>query len=153
MWARLRSFFKTLTRRQRFEDTLSGELRFHLDIYADDLIESGLSRGEAYRQARVYFGSVERVRDECRQACGVRLIDELRRDLRSGVRQLGRRPGFTTVAVRSLAVGIGANTAIFSVVNTVLLREVPLDRPEDLVNVYLNISENGYGVLSEGGFE
>ena len=84
MWARLRSFLRALTRRQRFEDTLSEELRFHLDAYADDLIEKGLSRRDAYRQARVQFGSVERVRDECRQARGLRVVDELILDFASG---------------------------------------------------------------------
>ena len=71
MFARLRSFLKALIRRGQFENTLTEELRFHLDVYVDDLVEKGISRDEAYRQARVHFGSVERVRDECRQARGL----------------------------------------------------------------------------------
>lgn len=77
MFARLWSLITNLTGRQRFEDTLSEELHFHLDVYADDLMRKGLSRPAAYRRARVHFGSVERVRDECRQATGLRWLDEV----------------------------------------------------------------------------
>ena len=92
MFARLRSFVSAFIRREQFEDTLSEELRFHLDAYADDLIKKGQSRQEAYRLARVHFGSVERARDECRDARGLRSVDTLRQDVRVGARVLLRAP-------------------------------------------------------------
>jgi predicted permease len=153
MLARFWSLFSALTRRQRFEDTLSEELQFHLGAYAGDLIAKGMSRKEAYRQARVHFGSVERVRDECRQARGLRLIDDLIRDARYGGRRLAKTPGFTVLAVLSLAIGIGANTAMFSLVNAIIMREVPLDRLEDLVNVYESGANYSFGQLSYPNFE
>ena len=136
MWTRLRSFVTAVARREQFEDTLSEELRFHLDAYADDLIEKGLSRQEAYRRARVHFGSVERVRDECRQARGLRVIDDLRRDLWIGGRMLRKAPGFAAVTILTLALGIGATTAIFTVVNGVLLKPLPFENPDELVGIW-----------------
>ena len=153
MLARVRSFLNALTRRDRFENMLGEELHFHLDAYAEDLMGKGMSRREAHRQARVQFGSVEQVRDECRQARGLRLIDDLGRDLRSGVRQLGRRPGFTAVAILSLALGIGANTAIFSFVNAIILRDVPIERPEEIVNIYLDQAAFAFSTLSYPDYE
>ena len=94
MFGRLRSLVTALIRREQFEETLSEELRFHLDVYAADLIEKGVSRKEAYRQARVHFGSVERVRDECRDALGLRSVDALRQDVRVGLRVLREHPSY-----------------------------------------------------------
>ena len=133
MLVRLRSFVRALTRRQRFEDTLSEELRFHLDAYADDLVKNGMSRTDAYRQARVHFGSVERARDECRHARGLRFLDDLRSDLRFGVRGLARNPGFTATTALTLAIGIGGTAAMFSVTNAFLFRPFPAPNHEQLV--------------------
>ena len=80
-------------------------------------------------------------------------FDELKRDLRQGRRALTQSPGFTAVAVLSLALGIGANTAIFTLVNAVLLRELPLERPEELVNVYLHQTDFPYSVLSHPDYD
>ena len=152
MWARLRSFIGALTRREQFEDTLREELGFHLDAYAGDLIEKGMARGEAHRQARVHFGSVERVRDECRQARGLRVLDEFGRDLRYGVRMLRKHPGFTTVAVLSLALGIGANTAVFSVFNALLFRPLPYPDEEQLVHVFRTGQQSQSGPHNSADF-
>jgi len=135
MLARLRSFVRAFTKRQQFEDTLSEELRFHLDAYADDLIEKGLSRKEAYRQARVHFGGVERVRDECRQARGLRVVDELILDLRLGIRLLVKSPGLTLVGGLSMAVAIAIGAGSFSVIYALMDPTLPLDEGDRIVSI------------------
>jgi len=77
LFSRLRSFVTTWTRRQRFEDFLDEEIRFHLDAYTQDLIRSGVPSRDAERRARIYFGSIEGVKDDCRQARGLRIADDL----------------------------------------------------------------------------
>jgi putative ABC transport system permease protein len=129
---RLRVLLKPLFRRHRFEEDLAEELRFHVSTYADDLERSGIPRAEAVRRARLEFGGVESVREDCREARGLRLLDELRQDVRYAVRVMARTPGFTAAAILSLALGIGANTAIFSVMDAVLLRMLPVEHPEQL---------------------
>ena len=93
------------------------------------------------------------MKDDCRQAWGLRLVDELTRDLVYGARQLVKRPGFTAVAVASLAIGIGANTALFSLVNAVFLSESLADRPEELVNVYRTSTNSTFSGFSYPEFE
>ena len=103
--------------------------------YADDLERKGIPRAEAERQARVEFGSLEPVKEDCRQALGLRLLDETRQDLRYAIRSLRRSPGFAAVCILTLATGIGANTAIFTVVDRWVLRALPYPDPENLVSV------------------
>ena len=81
------------------------------------------------------------------------MFESVKRDIRDSIRSLGRRPGFTAVAVLSLAVGIGANTAIFSLVNAIILRDTPIERPEELVNIYLDQAAFQYSSLSYPDFE
>ncbi len=138
MFARLRSFLTAWTRRERFEDSLDEEVRFHLEAYAEDLVRSGVPRREALRRARIHFGSVESMKDDCRQARGLRLADELERmlaNIRLAVRMLVKTPIVTSVAVVSLALGIGANAAIFSLYSQLLLRPLPVVEPDRLVNL------------------
>ena len=132
--ARLRSFCRSVFHRSDLERNLSDELQFHLECRARDLIaRGGLSPAEAMRLARLEFGSVEKYKEEARQSLGLRLFDELRGDLRYAFRTFGRSKGFTAAAIATLALGIGANTAVFSVVDALLLRELPVKNPEELV--------------------
>ena len=138
MLARLRSFLAAWTRRDRFEDVLDEEVRFHLEACTDELVRAGVPRREAARRARVQFGSIERAKDECRRARGLRLADELERtmtNIRLALRVLLTTPIVTSVAIVSLALGIGANAAIFSLYSQLMLRPLPVVEPERLVNL------------------
>src|SRR5215212_3464397 len=132
--ARVRSFWRNVFHRSDMERQMSDELQFHLSRRASDLIaRDGLSPQEATRIARLEFGSVEKYKDEARQSLGLRLLDELHGDVRYACRTFGRSKGFTAAAVATLALGIGANTAVFSVVDALLLRKLPVKSPEELV--------------------
>ncbi|MPY90326.1 MAG: FtsX-like permease family protein [Luteitalea sp.] len=130
--ARARSWVRAVLRHARLQREMDEELRFHIEAYVDDLVQAGVPAAEARRRARSEFGSVDARKEECREALGLRLVDELTGDLRYAWRQLRRSPAFTAVAVVSLALGIGANTAIFSLMETALWRSIPVHRPEQL---------------------
>ncbi|HET9369793.1 MAG TPA: ADOP family duplicated permease, partial [Vicinamibacterales bacterium] len=132
MWARLRSFLAALAGRRRFEDDMHAEMAFHLDARIDDLMATGLSRAAATRRARMEFGTVDAIADDCRQSRGLRLVDTTLQDVRYAVRLLRRNPGFTAAAIVSLALGIGANTAMFTLVDAVMIRAVPMHDPRNL---------------------
>ena len=132
LWIRVRALF----RRKSVETELDDELRFHLERQVEKYVQSGLSREEAQRRARVEFGGVELAKEECRDARGINFIESLVQDLRFGLRMLRKSPGFTTAAVLTLALGIGANTAIFGLVDAELLHALPFPHLERLVNVW-----------------
>jgi len=126
-----------LRRRKQFEAEMDAELRFHIESYVAELVRSGIPPEEAQRRARIEFGSVEAHKEECRQARGLQYLDELRADLRFTFRTIRQSPGFATIAVLSLALGIGANTAIFGVYEAVMLRLLPVRDPGSLVFVQI----------------
>ena len=126
---RLRALF----RRAAVEDDIDAELRFHLDRQVQAHVARGLDHDEAMRRARLEFGGLDQIKEEYRDALGVRAIDRLRRDLRLSLRSLRATPTVTAVAVLSLALGIGANAAVFSIINSLLLRMLPVRDPARLV--------------------
>src|SRR5439155_7266509 len=119
-------------RPSREERDLNDELQLHLEMKARENIEAGMTPEEARYAALQAFGGVEQRKEECRDADRLRLIEDFIQDLRYGLRQLRRNPGFTVVAVLTLALGIGANTAIFSVVDAVMLKSLPVSNPKQL---------------------
>jgi predicted permease len=114
---------------------LDKELRFHVDERIDDLIATGLSADEARRRARLEFGGVLQVKEAVRDESWWRVFDGWERDVRLAVRALRRSPVFALTAALILGLGIGVNATVFSIVNTVMLRPLPLDRPDDIVRV------------------
>jgi predicted permease len=117
---------------------MNEELVFHLDERSRDLMRAGIDPTEARRRARVEFGSIEARKEEMREAVGLRLVDELRGDVTYALRQCCRAPGFSTIAVMTLALGIGANTAIFSVVQAIVLKPLPFKDSDRVVQLMMN---------------
>jgi len=133
MFADLMHRLRSLIRRRTVEQDLDDELGLHLERLVGRHVADGLPHDEAVRRARLEFGGLDQVKEDYRDALGTRVVDEVIRDLRVAVRSLRATPTVTLVATLSLALGIGANTAIFSLVDSLLLRALPVAAPQQLV--------------------
>jgi predicted permease len=136
LWNRIRSTLRTVRQRKRTETDMDAELRFHLDAYAEDLVRAGVPREEARRRARLEFGGLEQTKEQCRDATGTNFLDSLLQDLRYAFRIFGKSPGFTSAALLTIALGIGANGAIFGLVDSAFLRALPFRAPDRLVHIW-----------------
>jgi hypothetical protein len=153
MRARMRTTWRALVRRVRWEKDLDKELRLHVEFRAEDLRRAGLEPPEAERRARLELGSRENYKEECRRALGLKWFDEAWQDLQYAARILRRSPLFTAAALVSLALGIGANTVVFSVINALVLKPLPVRAPQELYflqsNNFPSISYPNYRDLRE----
>ncbi len=140
-WAR--SVVSALLQRTRVEGETEEELRAHVQHRADDLERLGMTRTEAERRARIEFGGHESFKEECREALSTRILEVFLQDLRFSFRMLRKSPGFAAVAILTLALGIGANTAIFTLLDQILLRSLPVQDPQQLV--LLDLVGHPYG--------
>ena len=136
-----------MLKRKRSDEDFAAEIRAHLELEADALKDEGVSDGEAERHARVEFGSVRRAAEEFRTRGRALWIENLGRDLRYGLRTVLQSPGFALTAILTLALGIGANTAVFSVMNTVLLKSLPVEDPDRLVYLRTDHPPNRTGTV------
>ena len=133
----LRTLFSRLLshlRRDKTEREMNDEMRFHLEMVTEENLRRGMSTEEARREARRSFGGVEQVKEACRDVSRLRWIEDLWQDLRYGVRMLRKHPGFTSVAVLTLSLGIGVNTAIFTLLD-IVFRPLPVKDPDAIVEI------------------
>jgi len=151
--SRIATWWKAVTRQEQLNAEIEVELAFHIEAYADDLMRSGLPREEAFRRARIELGGVAVQKENIREAWGTRAWDELRSDLRYASRMLAKSTGFTAIAIGSLALGIGANTIIFTVTKAVLLDKLAVPHPEELRLLALTQGDKGIVHGSWGNFD
>jgi putative ABC transport system permease protein len=156
VFASLRSVVSALFHRSLVESEIEAELRAHIQDRANDLERSGVPRADAERRARVEFGGYQKYKEEIREAQGTHFLETLIQDLRFGLRMLRKSPGFTAVAVLTLALGIGANTAIFTMTNGLMLRTLPIKDPRQLVELLQHAPgdpEPGFNEFSWGAYQ
>ncbi len=148
--------FLALFRKRKLEEELDQELRFHLEMETAENIRRGMGPEEARRAARRSFGGLEQAKEAWRDRRWLPQVDQWARDLRFGTRTLARSPGFVTFAVLSLALGIGANTAIFALLRALVLQPLPYPQPSGLVKLWESMTwqgQSGYGSVSAPNLE
>jgi predicted permease len=143
---------RALVGRGEVDAEMDEELRFHLAMETEKNIRKGMDPGEARRHALIAFGGVERFKEKTREERAFRPLEDFLSDLRLAVRALRKSPGFSLVAILSLALGIGANTAIFGIVNALLIRGLPFEAPEELVNLYRDRAQGSFDPMSYPDF-
>src|SRR6266508_2702509 len=143
--------FQALFSKEELDAKMDDEMRSHIEMQTQENIEAGMKPEEARYAALRQFGWVESIKDTCREQRGVSWIENLGQDVRYGARMLRKNPGFTAVAVLTLALGIGASTSIFSVVNGVLLSQLPYHQSGRLVNLW-ETADRGQMPVSGGAF-
>src|SRR5437879_8503425 len=125
----------SLFHRAQADQELDDELRDHLERKTEEYMTQGMTQEEAHRRARLDLGGIEQTKEKCRDARGVNLVENLFQDLRYGLRLLWQNPGFTAAAVLAIALGVGINVGIFSVLNGAALRLLPIPRAEQVVSI------------------
>jgi len=132
---------RSLLRRAQADEELDDELRDHLERKTEEYVAQGMTQGEAHRRARLDLGGIEQAKEKCRDARRVRVIETTLQDISFGMRMLHKNLGFTAIAVLTLGLGIGANTAIFSTVNSFLLRPLPVKNPEQITVLAMQLKK------------
>src|SRR5467141_3956830 len=140
--------FGELFRKERGDRDLAAEMENHLQMHIEDNLRAGMSAAEARRQALMKLGGVEQTKEMVRERRGLPMLDVLLQDLRFGARMLRKNPGFTAVAVLTLALGIGVNTAIFTAFDALVLRPLPVKDPDSLAAVFRTTPGEPHGRLS-----
>jgi putative ABC transport system permease protein len=135
LWTRSLSSLRAILQGSRMEREMDAELRFHIEACAEDMVRNGVPREEALRRARLEFGGIEQTKEECRDARGVSFVESVVQDLCFGFRMLRKNPGFTVAAVVAIALGVGVNVGIFSVLNGAALRLLPIPGAEQIIGM------------------
>ena len=141
-------WFGRLLHKRQLDVELEKELEFHVDRQTADNVRRGLTEEEARREARVRFGGLDQIRNECREARGTAWLEAVWRDVRLAIRVLSKSPGFVLTAILTLALGIGANGAIFELLDAVRLRSLPVEDPQSLALIHIDDGNRGFGISS-----
>jgi putative ABC transport system permease protein len=139
----LKMRWRSLAGRQRLEDELDDELRFHFEQAIERYLREGMSPQQARRRARVEYGGPEQIKEECRQARGVSLIENVKTDVAYAFRGFAKNPGFALTAIVTLAIGIGINTALFTVIYAAVFRPLPVSDPGTIRNIHIRRTGEG----------